>query len=52
MVRDWILGECAASGRQRAALVAGMENILRWGGMPVLFGRFLRKGSARPAIPR
>jgi predicted AAA+ superfamily ATPase len=35
MMRDWIYGECAASGRQRAALAAVMENILRWGGTPV-----------------
>jgi uncharacterized protein len=35
MMRDWIYGECAASGRQRAALVAVMENILKWGGTPV-----------------
>jgi predicted AAA+ superfamily ATPase len=35
MMRDWIYGECAASRRQRAALVAVMENILKWGGTPV-----------------
>jgi len=35
MMRDWVYGECAASGRHRAALVAVMENILRWGGKPV-----------------
>ena len=35
MMRDWIYGECAASGRQRAALVAVMENLLKWGGTPV-----------------
>ncbi len=35
MMRDWVYGECAASGRQRAALVAVMENILKWGGTPV-----------------
>jgi len=35
MMRDWVYGECAASGRQRPALVAVMENILKWGGTPV-----------------
>ena len=35
MIRDWVYGECAASGRQRAALVAVMETILKWGGSPL-----------------
>ena len=35
MIRDWIYGECAASGRQRSALVAVMESLLKWGGSPV-----------------
>jgi predicted AAA+ superfamily ATPase len=35
MIRDWIYGECAASGRPRSALVAVVENLLKWGGTPV-----------------
>lgn len=35
MVRDWILGECATSGRDRASLVAVMEQLHRLGGSPV-----------------
>jgi predicted AAA+ superfamily ATPase len=35
MIRDWVYGECAASGRQRASLLAVMEKILRLGGTPV-----------------
>ena len=33
--RDWVLGECAASGRQRHSLVAVMENLHRHGGSPL-----------------
>jgi predicted AAA+ superfamily ATPase len=35
MIRDWIYGECAASGRQRSSLVAVLEALLRYGGAPV-----------------
>ncbi len=35
MIRDWIYGECAAAGRSRAALLAVLENLLKWGGTPV-----------------
>jgi predicted AAA+ superfamily ATPase len=35
MIRDWISGECAASGRQRSALVAVVEQLLRHGGNPL-----------------
>ncbi len=35
IVRDWIYGECAASGRQRSSLVAVLECLLRYGGTPV-----------------
>jgi predicted AAA+ superfamily ATPase len=35
MIRDWVYGECAASGRQRASLLSVMEKILRWGGTPL-----------------
>ena len=34
-VRDWILGECAASGRSRISLLAVMEALHRFGGTPV-----------------
>ena len=34
MIRDWIYGECAASGRQRASLLAVMETVARYGGNP------------------
>lgn len=35
MVRDWVLGECAASGRPRSSLVAVMQSLTRFGGTPV-----------------
>lgn len=34
-IRDWIYGECAASGRSRASLLAILECLLRHGGSPV-----------------
>ena len=33
--RDWILGECAAAGRSRIALLSVMEALHRFGGTPV-----------------
>lgn len=33
--RDWVLGECASSGRQRHSLVAVMESLHRHGGSPL-----------------
>lgn len=35
MVRDWIFGECAASGRDRGSLLAVWEALLRRGGSPI-----------------
>lgn len=35
MVRDWIFGECAASGRDRGSLLAVWEALLRRGGTPI-----------------
>jgi predicted AAA+ superfamily ATPase len=35
MVRDWIFGECALSGRDRASLIAVWEAILQRGGTPI-----------------
>jgi uncharacterized protein len=35
MIRDWILGECAASGRPRSSLRAVMQVLHRLGGSPV-----------------
>lgn len=35
MIRDWVLGECAASGRDRASLLAVWDVVLRRGGSPV-----------------
>lgn len=35
MVRDWALGECAASGRDRSSLMAVWEAVLRRGGTPI-----------------
>ena len=35
IVKDWVLGECAWSGRSRSSLVAVMEHLLRRGGTPV-----------------
>lgn len=34
MVRDWIYGECAASGRDRSSLIGVMNVLLRYGGSP------------------
>lgn len=34
-VRDWIQGECAASGRSRASLLAVLEHLARGGGSPI-----------------
>jgi len=33
--RDWVYGECAASGRQRSALAAVLEQLHRHGGTPL-----------------
>jgi predicted AAA+ superfamily ATPase len=35
MVRDWVLGECAASGRDRSSLLAVWDVVLRRGGTPI-----------------
>ena len=35
MVRDWIYGECSASGRQRASLLAVMNCLTKYSGVPV-----------------
>ena len=35
MIRDWIYGECFASGRDRSSLLAVMDVLLRQGGQPV-----------------
>ncbi|HEX6813448.1 MAG TPA: AAA family ATPase [Planctomycetota bacterium] len=35
MVRDWVLGECAASGRQRGSLIAVWDALIARGGTPV-----------------
>jgi predicted AAA+ superfamily ATPase len=35
MVRDWVFGECALSGRDRASLIAVWDAILRRGGTPI-----------------
>lgn len=35
MIRDWMLGECAASGRDRASLLAVLEVLLARGGVPL-----------------
>jgi hypothetical protein len=35
ITRDWIFGECAASGRSRAALLGVFECLHRFGGTPV-----------------
>ncbi|MBI5362051.1 MAG: ATP-binding protein [Planctomycetes bacterium] len=35
MVRDWMLGECAASGRDRASLIGVWDVVLRRGGTPI-----------------
>ena len=35
IVKDWILGECAASGRSRSSLLALLQCLYRFGGNPV-----------------
>jgi predicted AAA+ superfamily ATPase len=35
MVKDWIYGECAISGRNRSSLLAVFEMLFRFGGTPV-----------------
>ncbi len=35
MVRDWLYGECAASGRQRSSLMSALGCISKFGGTPV-----------------
>ncbi|MBD3335424.1 MAG: AAA family ATPase [Candidatus Eisenbacteria bacterium] len=35
MVRDWVLGECAMSGRNRGSLLAVWDVVLRRGGTPI-----------------
>jgi predicted AAA+ superfamily ATPase len=35
MVRDWVLGECAASGRARGSLLAVWQALLARGGTPI-----------------
>lgn len=35
MVRDWVFGECAASGRQRSSLIAVWDALLMRGGAPM-----------------
>jgi predicted AAA+ superfamily ATPase len=35
MVRDWMLGECAATGRDRGSLLAVLEVLLTRGGVPL-----------------
>ena len=34
MIRDWIYGECVASGRDRASLLGVMETLVRYGATP------------------
>lgn len=43
MVRDWVVGEFAASGRQRGTLVAVMECLLRHGGAPLAQAKLARE---------
>ncbi|MBK8100965.1 MAG: ATP-binding protein [Planctomycetes bacterium] len=35
MVRDWVLGECAATGRQRSSLLAVWNAVIARGGSPI-----------------
>lgn len=35
IVRDWIYGECAQSGRNRASLLGLLDCLFRWGGSPI-----------------
>jgi uncharacterized protein len=34
MIRDWIYGECVASGRDRSSLLGVMESLIRYGATP------------------
>ena len=42
-VRDWILGEIAASGRTRSSLMAILQNIIRYGGTPIGHAKLARE---------
>ena len=44
MIRDWILGECAASGRDRSSLIAVWDVVLRRGGSPIGQAAVAREG--------
>ena len=35
MIRDWMLGECAASGRNRSSFLAVVDHLIRHGGAPL-----------------
>ncbi len=43
MVRDWIYGECAATGRNRPSLMGVLECLLQRGGVPVGQTRLARE---------
>lgn len=43
MVKDWIQGECAASGRDRASLLAVMEQLHRLGGTAAAQAKIARE---------
>lgn len=43
MIRDWIFGECAASGRQRSSLLPVMEVLMQRGGTPLGQARLARE---------
>lgn len=43
LVRDWILGEIARSGRHRSSLIAVMRQLLRHGGSPLGQARLARE---------
>lgn len=44
MVRDWIVGECAAAGRDRASLIGVWDVVLRRGGTPIGQAAVAREG--------
>jgi uncharacterized protein len=35
MIRDWVLGECAAAGRARSSLLAVLDKLIQYGGTPL-----------------
>lgn len=42
MIRDWIYGECAMSGKSRDSLISIMNQLIQYGGNPVGYSKLAR----------